>query len=713
MTTWLWAVAGAIALLWPARLAGLLDGAPLDQPSEVVVIGGALAALAWLFPPVFTKPLVRAAIVALLAWKAFTAATVAQDGWCVTFTSPVPIYRATGRVPHSWDVRADWQADYPRCSAVMTSGYPVLERFPVWFYNLPPANDTQPAEKSDRPPHVTLRLDLDGYLQNHEPGVFQLLTGEDVEATVEVDGTGVANAALLSGFTLAPGTHRVHVTARLTKSHWSLEPRWNGANLWGATTATMTAPGGWDAWLRPWGRLLPPLLVALLLMGGLGAVAQRAGSAFALGSAAVLVALFAAIAAAGSNVLTRAAPVLLLGVAALPLPRRVRNLFGAALLVLAPFLALIVAMGPPQAGLFTWYSSGDDWWMFQRYAYRIFMEGYWLEGGSKTFWFQPLYRWIAGSLHMVFGDSSVGELYWDGLCMAAGAAFAFHVARVFAGFRAGIIAAVITLVLFTMGPAWYLFGRGLSELSSMGLLYAAALFALRGRNGYGPAILAAAVLGALAFYTRLNNLPMLVALTAFALPVSQPVGDWIRPRVLLARTSRPVAAGLLLGAAAAMWLFTARTWYYTGALDMFYGTQASHLSVWTQADTVMEGIRLVSGSLLMVLTMSDPPRFDPRAVPVMLGVFAAVAGVLGVGRFRLLPLNASLLCLAGMVGSFVARGTAYPGRFTVHLIPVTVALSVCAVSLLLREVRWPRGLPRARQSPGTTSSPASQSRTPE
>ena len=88
--------------------------------------------------------------------------------------------------------------------------------------------------------------------------------------------------------------------------------------------------------------------------------------------------------------------------------------------MLVPFLALIVVLGVPQAGLFTWYSSGDDWWMFQRYSYRIFMEGYWLEGGSLTFWFQPLYRWIAGALHLVFGDSSVGELYWDGLCMAAG-----------------------------------------------------------------------------------------------------------------------------------------------------------------------------------------------------------------------------------------------------------------------------------------------------
>ncbi len=53
-------------------------------------------------------------------------------------------------------------------------------------------------------------------------------------------------------------------------------------------------------------------------------------------------------------------------------------------------------------------------WMFQRWAYRIYLQGYWLHGGELTFWFQPFYRWIAGALHLVFGDSSMGEFWWDG-----------------------------------------------------------------------------------------------------------------------------------------------------------------------------------------------------------------------------------------------------------------------------------------------------------
>ena len=49
--------------------------------------------------------------------------------------------------------------------------------------------------------------------------------------------------------------------------------------------------------------------------------------------------------------------------------------------------------------------------MYQRFAYRIVMQGYWLEGGSTVFYFQAFYRWIVGLLHVVFGDSSVGEWY--------------------------------------------------------------------------------------------------------------------------------------------------------------------------------------------------------------------------------------------------------------------------------------------------------------
>jgi len=52
-------------------------------------------------------------------------------------------------------------------------------------------------------------------------------------------------------------------------------------------------------------------------------------------------------------------------------------------------------------------------------ARAIYMHGFWLEAGTKTFDYQALYRWNHGALHLVFGDSSVGETYLDASCLLA------------------------------------------------------------------------------------------------------------------------------------------------------------------------------------------------------------------------------------------------------------------------------------------------------
>lgn len=679
MTNLAWAAVAAFALLWPARLAGPLDGIPLDTLADAAGLGMLAVALIALWPNLLRRAIVRGLIIALLVWKAGTAVVLVQDGWCIRFTSPTPLFLDDLRVPHSWDIRADWRSEVPRCSAVMTEGYWILERFPAWFYNLPPADQGSNDATADLPPNVTLQLDVDGFLQADEPGLFQVLMLEDVHATVSVDGVAIADPA--AGVTVSPGIHRVGISGTLVRNHWSLEPRWNGANVWSAATATMSAPSRIDQWIRPWGRYVTVMLVLGLLAAALAAIVQRAGGGRAAALAAGLSAVLAACALTGRESLIRVAPLLLIAVAGIRLPRRLQNLFGAGLLIGLPFLVLVATFGRAQPGIFTWYSAGDDWWVFQKLAYRIYMQGYWLEGGEPTFWFQPLYRWIAGALHMVFGDSSVGELYWDAGAAVIGALFAFHVTRGVAGFRWAVAAAVLTLATFTIGPAWYLFGRGLSEFSSAGFLYAAALLALRARHGCWPAAVAAGLLAMLGFLTRLNNLPMAVAVAVFALPVRVTATDALRPERWLPRVSRPVALGVLGGMALGLWLFTARTYYYTGVPSMLHGTSAGLNSVWRDFDGAADLASKLASSLMMLLTMNDPPRFDIRAVPVMFGFAAALLGIARVGVFARLPLAVVLFAIAGVAGAFVARGTAYPGRFSVHLVPVTVALALCALSL--------------------------------
>jgi hypothetical protein len=215
------------------------------------------------------------------------------------------------------------------------------------------------------------------------------------------------------------------------------------------------------------------------------------------------------------------------------------------------------------------------------------------------------------------------------------------------------------------------------------LIYGAALLALRGRAGSRAAAIGAGLFATLAFYARLNNLPMMVAVAAFAWPIREPVSEIWHPRRLAPRGSRTVLLGLLGAAAIGLWL-------YTGVLNMLFGTQAGTLSVWQPTDQGGSALQNVIGSVLMVLTMNDPPRFDPRALPVIAGAVTALLAIAGLRPFRDLPLNAVVLCLAGLSGALVARGTAYPGRFSIHLVPVTVTLFMCALSLIKP---GPRGTP--------------------
>jgi hypothetical protein len=46
-----------------------------------------------------------------------------------------------------------------------------------------------------------------------------------------------------------------------------------------------------------------------------------------------------------------------------------------------------------------------------------------LRGGELTFWFQPFYRWMPAPAP-VFGDSSMGEFWWDAICLMVFALFA-------------------------------------------------------------------------------------------------------------------------------------------------------------------------------------------------------------------------------------------------------------------------------------------------
>ena len=511
----IWIVALAVAVLWPSRVLSPLDGIPLNGAFEAVLLGVALPALVWLNPVGLRQPLVRIAIVGLLVLKAVAVAAVPQQGLCARFTTTAPFRGVISTIDidepagllRSWDVRADWRSASPRCTAIFDRPYATRERFPVWFVNL------LQALRSDG----DVAIDIDGYVNVNQSGTFSIERGADLAIGGSIGGVPMFIAGTVLSAEVAAGSHRLQLQARVVDRIGS-SSRWNGRDAYSAARLTTSAPSAVVTTIaRPVSALITLGVAMLLLALVTGAATNRQlvgpGAGFGLLAALVVSAL------AFSGRFERFAPLLLVGGVMVPVRRYQQSMRIAFVLLGIPWLTFFVVRSLPQLGTVTTYSLGDDWHMYQSAAYSIFLNGQWLRGGSDVFLFQPLYRWTVGALHIVFGDSSVGETYLDAASLLASALLGFALVKPVAGFRAAIAASALILATFTIGPIWYLIGRGLSEIAALGWMSLAVMFLLRARLGRWRSAALAGAFAVLMFLTRLNHLLLTGFLLAALLPL--------------------------------------------------------------------------------------------------------------------------------------------------------------------------------------------------
>jgi hypothetical protein len=350
---------------------------------------------------------------------------------------------------------------------------------------------------------------------------------------------------------------------------------------------------------------------------------------------------------------------------------------GAVLLAGVPWLVFFAARSLTQIGHFTayWSTTGSR----TQVAGRIYMNGYWLEAGSKVFDYQPLYRWISGALHLIFGDSSVGEEYWDALCLLGGGMLAFTVVAPRGGFRLAVAAASITLGLFGIGTIWYFVGRGLSEVSAAGFAFAASLCLL----GAGPT-------GGSRHRGAAGHPDVLHTVESSRVrrrPGRAPVPD--RPRVCL-RQVKSAPWRILAGPATAYLATFASAWRCSRFARG--GIRESSACSRTSLKNNDIGLRPStmaspqsgrgSGSLSALVWMNEPPHPDVRAVVVVVGVGVALLALFQVPRIKELPLALALVVAGSLASSLVTHTHNYPGRMSIHLVPFAVAMAFAATGLL-------------------------------
>jgi hypothetical protein len=672
-----WGLVAAAALLWPSRAIGPLDGVPLDARLEAIAIGVIVPVLCSLHPRFLLTRLAHGFAVALIVVKLIAMLALAQEGWCARFVMPSPLSAGGNLTQLSWDARADWRHAVPRCSAVVARPYPEFAAFPAWFLNL--------GGPADRPPRAVVAMALDGYVRAPSDGVlaFGFAANQRASGTIDerpFEGTTVS---------LTSGVHRLRVSTVIAGDGWRFVPTWNGAGLFSSVLTTTSDPDGTRRWMyRVVAGAIALLVLAILAAWTFGAIRVLDPPPVALAWVAGMSVLASVAGAMNFYREGRLAVVPLMAAGFIRLPPRLRTARAALLLVGIPWLALVAGATVPAVGRVTLFSPGDDFSFFQRFAYRIYMQGYWLEGGQWAFWNQPLYRWVIGLLHIVFGDSSVGDWYLDAASLLVGALFAFVVCAYAASFGWGLFAAGLTLATVAIGPSGWVIGRDLSEITAAGFAYAAALIVLetsrRGSRDRWPALVGAGVLAVLCFYTRLNHLIWMVMSVVLFLPFDVHAGHLWKPRVWWSAALVRRAAIVLAVLGVGVLLFAWRTWYYTGVFSVLFGTQRDLVATVLPSDTFTQAIVHMIQSVLMQVTVRDPPGFDPRSLPIMIGVAVALLALMRVPGCRDVPAGVALFALTALAGALVARGTAYIGRFSIHLMPVTVAIAVCFAARLFR-----------------------------
>ena len=357
-----WGLIAGLALLWPDRVRGPFDGVPLDGTLEAILIGVVFPALCCWYSGFLITRVARTCSVALLAWRICASVFLVQSGWCVQFQPARPFAKDAKGAPHAWDLRADWHAASPTCSAIMTRSYDELRDFPASFFNLPPDNDSWPAPQ-DRPPGATTAMRVRGYLEAHAPGVLQIDTGPDVQATVALDGE-----SLRGPVAVAAGVHAVNIDATLTGDRWRLVPTWNGGDFWASVETTVRRPPPSDRHLRRWLAWIPVFLVSVLLIAWTGSAIALVGDAGVLAWTTIASAAIGGLVATDHVELARWSIAALAGAALVPVPQRLRGLSGACMMIGVPWLTFVVMCSAPAIGRWVLYDVGSDFWTFQRSA---------------------------------------------------------------------------------------------------------------------------------------------------------------------------------------------------------------------------------------------------------------------------------------------------------------------------------------------------------
>jgi hypothetical protein len=177
-------------------------------------------------------------------------------------------------------------------------------------------------------------------------------------------------------------------------------------------------------------------------------------------------------------------------------------------------------------GTFSFYSQGDDWHTYQRFARQIALAGEFLCGGETVLTYQPLYRYIVAALHILFGQSSFAQKMFDHYNIIFTGCFVTYIAKVLSRTESktcsAAFAGILFVVVLLVSNSRYIVGRGLQEITATAFQMGALAFILRyvgSRSIY--TLLSATACAILGFWSRMDHGIVLASFAFFFLTAAK------------------------------------------------------------------------------------------------------------------------------------------------------------------------------------------------
>lgn len=687
------ALVGVLCLPNPAG--GWFDGIPWSTPLEFLVAGVAVPFLLVARPEGLKRGWVVGGLAALLAVKVLLSALAPAAGWPVwVYSSPENLKRDT------------WQRTYTTLSHggvsdVLRDSWATRRDFPLEWAN---ANGYSPDDlwaafrwrgAVRLPSNAQLvllvrgaqRVDVHAFDARGE--IFSLPVVDDTRDLSALPPRPSADVLRVEGEVVYTGGGEWTLLPLLVWPDGTYRQAAAMDALWQSVPAAERFGWSWRATRRLFDLALVGVL-ALWLVNGLGRERLR----LLLGGAALATAVLALRPLVESlvkpfertGIIVIGLGVFLSGLMGYALNRRRQGWPDSlsaqrwwTLWLFGPLLfTFFLARWWPEVGRVEFMSPGDDWFTYQQFGREIFIDGDWLQRAHPVFTYQPLYRYLVGLLHFLFGQSPVAQYLLNVWAILIVAGIVGVLVREYGLPSLPQVAAPWLYLTVVFGSTFlYQVERGLQEHVALLGVMLTAFWLLRYREvGARTALLAALIFAVLSVWTRLDRAPMVAAL---ALLLYEPLQGGYRSLLvaLWPRLRRRWLSGamVLVAVALALLAVLGRNFVLGGervlSYSQRYNAEAISPSLWGR----LQGVLIVlsagpatwnSGAKALIGTL-------PAALILWGGSLPALLS-LGYRRGPLGKISLSLgaVVLGALLPYLFYLPVAYPPRWSVHLLPWAV-----------------------------------------